>query len=125
MRLVAVLIGLSITQWLSSSQPSHKLVIFTGSDWCPNCKQFDKTILKDSSFIKYTLNHQIQVELVDFPQRTFQSDSLKQVNIKSAEFFKFNGQFPSVYLLDLKDSSVRKIDYNLDSPIEFCKGLTN
>lgn len=125
MKLIAILLSLSLAPWLSMNQPSHKLVIFTGSDWCPNCKQFDKSILKDSSFIKYTLNHQIQVELVDFPQRSFQSDSLKQANIKSADFFNFNGQFPSVYLLNLKDSSVRKIDYNHDSPVEFCKALSN
>jgi hypothetical protein len=125
MKLIAILLSLSLAPWLSIHQPSHKLVIFTGSDWCPNCKQLDKTILNDSVFIKYASDKQIQIEIVDFPQRAIQSDSLKQANVKSAEFFNFNGQFPGIYLLSLKDSSIIKIDYNHESPEAFCKVLAN
>lgn len=108
-----------------SEQPSKKLIVFTGSDWCPNCKQFDQSILKDSGFLKFIRSNKIQLEIVDFPQRTFQSDSVKQDNIKKAEYFDFEGEFPSIYLFNLKDSSVRQIDYNREGPDKFCKSLLN
>ncbi len=45
------------------------LYIFTGSDWCVNCKRMERNILQDTLFIMTMNNHHIRVEFLDFPQK--------------------------------------------------------
>ncbi|MFM6984386.1 MAG: thioredoxin family protein [Chitinophagaceae bacterium] len=125
MKFLTILFCLTFSNSLFLDQPSKKLIVFTGSDWCPNCKQFDQSVLKDSLFLRFIQQNKIQLEIVDFPQRSFQSDSVKQENIKKADYFDFEGEFPSIYLFNLNDSSVRQIDYNRENPEMFCKSLLN
>ena len=107
-----------------TTEPPHKkLIVITGSDWCPNCKRLDKYVLRDSACIKFLQSNHIQLDIVDFPQRASLNDSTRLNNIKTAEFCQFDGAFPGVFLLNMSDSSLRKIDYNNDNSVEFCKAL--
>jgi len=112
-----------MTQGWISDPPQKKLIVITGSDWCPNCKRLDKSVLNDSSFVKFIQSNHILLDIVDFPQRSSQNDSIRSKNSKTAEFCQFDGTFPGIFLLDMADSSLRKIDYNNDNSLEFCKAL--
>lgn len=99
--------------------PSKKLILITGSDWCQNCHYLEKSVLSDSNFLKFTAENHILVEIADFPQRIPMHDSLRTKAAKTADFCRFNGEFPGIYLLDLKDSSLKKIEYNRENTSEF------
>jgi thioredoxin-related protein len=123
MKFLTLTLCLLITQGWISDPPQKKLIVITGSDWCPNCKRLDKSVLKDSGFINFIQSNHIYLDIVDFPQRSSQHDSIRLKNRETAEFCQFDGTFPGVFLLDLSDSSLRKIDYNNDNSLEFCKAL--
>src|ERR1700747_3476552 len=53
------------------------LLDFTGSDWCPWCKKFDKEILSQSQFKDYAKENLVLME-VDFPREKLQSAELKR-----------------------------------------------
>ncbi len=63
------------------------LYIFTGSDWCPNCKALDKNVLSDTAFIRAMADNKVSIEIVDFPQR----------NKITPEQRKHNEAIPIVY----------------------------
>lgn len=119
------LILLSALMALSSfnEPPSKKLILITGSDWCQNCKFFENTVLKDSNFTSFAASNHIQIEIADFPQRFTQTDSVKRKAAKTADFCQFNGEFPGIYLLNCKDSTLKKIEYNRENAVEFTQLL--
>lgn len=74
------------------------LYIFTGSDWCANCKRLEKNIFSDSIFIKTLDSLHISLNFVDFPQRKKQPIETKENNAILSEKFEFNGIFPTLIL---------------------------
>jgi len=119
-----LILFLTLLSFSSLNQPpGKKLILITGSDWCQNCRFLETNVLKDSNFISFSIYNHIQIDIADFPQRISQSDSIKRQAAKTADFCQFNGEFPGVYLLDLKDSSLKKIDYNRENASQFSQML--
>jgi thiol-disulfide isomerase/thioredoxin len=67
---------------LSRAKAEGKSVLFFfhGSDWCPPCVELQKQVLDTPEFFQYARRALVLVD-VDFPQKTTQSDALKQANL--------------------------------------------
>jgi protein disulfide-isomerase len=94
-------------QWLTSlpdaqaqAKKDNKLVFmeFTGSDWCPPCKNLHKTVMESKEFAEYAKKNFVLVEL-DFPRKKEQSAALKKANRELASKFNIEG-YPTVIVLD-------------------------
>ncbi len=73
------------------------LIEFTGSDWCPPCKQMQKEVFATPEFQSYAAKNFISLE-VDFPQRKEQARELAVQNTELAQKFAVEG-FPCILLL--------------------------
>ena len=69
------------------------LYVFTGSDWCADCRRLKKNVLSDSVFIASMERNKIKIEIIDFPQRIKLSPEVVKHNEAVAETFGFQGIF--------------------------------
>lgn len=106
---------------LAESTNKSILMLFSGSDWCPNCIRFEKQILKDPTFQQFS-DSTLLLFIVDFPQRKKQSASLKIENELLAEEFNPQGIFPTL-LLTKPHSKPVYITYEKESATEFLQKL--
>ncbi len=85
---------------LTKAKTENKPVLleFTGSDWCPPCKQLEKEVLGTGEFKKYQSASLIFGKL-DFPRQKQQSDDVKRNNAELAEKFEIKA-FPTLVLLN-------------------------
>ena len=74
------------------------LIVFQGSDWCPNCIRFDEHILQDDAFKTYLKKHKIEIALVDFPQKIKLSKQQQAKNDSIADRYQFDGSFPTILI---------------------------
>jgi thiol-disulfide isomerase/thioredoxin len=90
------------------AKAEKKLVLldFTGSDWCPPCKNLHNTVLVSPEFTKFAKDNLVLVE-VDFPRSKAQSAELKAANRKLSEKFNIEG-YPTVIVLDASGKEVFK-----------------
>jgi thioredoxin-related protein len=105
----------------ASSEPA-KLLIFTGSDWCPNCRRLDKNILRDSTFIHYAKDR-VVLEFVDFPQHKKLDTETIEKNRALAEKYHFQGIYPTILVLDEQGNKKGQIIYRNQRPAEFIDEL--
>lgn len=83
------------------------LALFTGTDWCPACKQFEKDVAHDARFLNYAADKVVLLKL-DFPRHMLQSPELIAQNTALAE--RIGGEeFPRFYLLDAKGEVLGKL----------------
>jgi thiol-disulfide isomerase/thioredoxin len=75
------------------------LIDFTGSDWCPPCKQMHKVVFESAEFTAFASKY-VLVEL-DFPRTKTQTPELKAKNREWQQKYAVNS-FPTVLLLDAK-----------------------
>ena len=73
------------------------LIEFTGSDWCPPCKQMQKEVLSTAEFQSYAAKNFILLE-VDFPRTKEQPHELAAQNMELAQRFEVQG-FPYILVL--------------------------
>ncbi|MBK9330387.1 MAG: thioredoxin family protein [Sphingobacteriales bacterium] len=74
------------------------LIVFSGSDWCKNCIQFEKGIMKDSSFQHFVRENLLLLK-ADFPQKKKLPEKLIRQNELLAERYNPNGIFPLFILV--------------------------
>lgn len=92
-------------------------LIFSGSDWCPNCIRFEKNILVNTSFQTFAKENLIVLR-ADFPQkRKLQKVTIHQ-NEHLAELYNPNGEFPTIIILTPEKSIAGSIEYRNQSPDE-------
>lgn len=82
----------------SAEENKAVLIIFSGSDWCKNCIQFEKGIMKDSSFQQF-IRENVLLLNADFPQKQKLSEKLIQQNEFLAERYNPKGIFPMFVLV--------------------------
>lgn len=92
----------------AQAKAEKKLVLldFTGSDWCPPCKNLHSTVLVSPEFTKFAKDNLVLVE-VDFPRSKPQSAELKAANRKLSEKFNIEG-YPTIIVLDASGKEVFK-----------------
>lgn len=125
----AFLISVSLIGWLgmagsvNQNQEPRTLYLFTGSDWCSNCKIMKSRVLSDSNFYKELNQLNIRVEILDFPRNIKQNDSIINRNKEIAKTVGFQGIFPSMYIYNDKSKENILIEYNGESAIELLEVL--
>ena len=92
----------------AQAKKENKLVFmdFTGSDWCPPCKQLHSTVLTSKEFTTFAKDNLVLV-VVDFPRRKEQSAELKKANQKLQTKFGIEG-YPTVVVLDASGKELSK-----------------
>jgi len=80
------------------ANPNSVLYVFTGSDWCADCRRLEKNILSDSIFLKTMESNNIEIEIIDFPQRKKLTPEVEKHNKSIAEIYNFEGIFPTLIL---------------------------
>lgn len=122
------IVVLSIILWFFSTAfnsistsfpPNSKIYFFTGSDWCSNCKKMHHSLFEDSSFTRQLETMNLSVEIVDFPRKSSQSDSIKTRNAMIAEQLNFTGKFPAIYIRNGNSNEVIEIEYGNENRMEF------
>ena len=97
-----------VDQWKEDAQAALEtakqdnkdlLLLFTGSDWCPPCKQLEEEVLSQQEFQFEASRHFVLVKL-DFPKDTPQADELKAQNNELATRFGVES-YPTVILTDV------------------------
>jgi len=94
------------------------LLYFSGSDWCPNCLRFEKTILHDTLFQNYMKDHLVLLQ-ADFPQRKKQPKELVRQNEELAGRYNPRGVFPAFVLFNPEQSEYKFIQFDRHLPTEF------
>jgi thioredoxin-related protein len=96
----------------AQAKAEKKLVLidFTGSDWCPPCKNLHKTVLTSPEFTAFAKDHLVLVE-IDFPNGKPQSAELKAANKELAKKFEIKG-YPTIIVLDANGKELfKKVGY--------------
>ena len=73
------------------------LMNFTGSDWCPFCKDLSREVFATPEFSNYARTNLVLME-VDFPRKK-RNEQLQKVNEELAAKYKADG-FPTVIVLN-------------------------
>ncbi|HPI12640.1 MAG TPA: thioredoxin family protein [Catalimonadaceae bacterium] len=121
------LILLALSTGFQQKQIGHRfqLFVFEGSDWCTNCRKLERTVLKDTTFLRILHKQQIELIRVDFPQRTNQSESVKQQNQKLADEYGFDGQYPGIVLARTDTFQFSRISFRNQSALELSQEILN
>lgn len=103
---------------MAEHQNKPVLLYFSGSDWCPNCIRFEKTILSDSSFQTFISRNLILLR-ADFPQRLRLPEALARQNETLAGIYNKEGRFPAFVLVKPDRSEFVRIAYTKQHPEDF------
>jgi thioredoxin-related protein len=98
------------------------MLVFSGSDWCIPCIQFNKTILSDSSFLHFAGDNLVLLE-ADFPQRKKIAAPLRMQYDSLAAAFNPDGAFPHVVLLSPEKKLMAAVPVSSQSPSAFISTL--
>lgn len=102
-----------------ADQVGFKLIVFEGSDWCPQCRRLEKEILNDSLFLTQLQTHSVFIERIDFPQRKKLSAATRNYNNSIAEKYAFDGGFPTLILTRTDSFRFHRISYSNQSKEKF------
>ena len=94
------------------------MLVFSGSDWCIPCIQFDKKILADSSFLRFASDNLVVLE-ADFPQRKKIAAPLRIQYDSLAAVYNPDGAFPHVVLLSPEKKLMAHVPVRQQSPSDF------
>ena len=81
------------------SLPNYKMLVFSGSDWCLPCINFDREVLQNQEFKNFRTSYLV-LEIADFPQHKEQDKETVRYNEALAEKYNPQGFFPHVLILD-------------------------
>ena len=94
------------------------LYIFTGSDWCADCRRLEKNVLADSAFTNEMQRNNIDIEIIDFPQRKKLPPETVKRNESIAETYDFKGIFPTL-ILSQSEHNYEVLKYKNQLAFEF------
>jgi thioredoxin-related protein len=99
------------------------LMDFTGSDWCPPCKQLKAKVLDSAAFKEFADKNLVLLEL-DFPNdKKKVSKETQAQNEKLSKEYKITG-YPTIIVLDKNGKEVgREVGYGGDSPADYIKKI--
>ena len=95
------------------------LYVFSGSDWCAPCINLYKKVLNRNEFLQKMDSGNIQLQIIDFPQRTQLSPELLKYNESVSERFGFEGSFPTLVIYSFITRKFKTFDYRNQSAVAF------
>jgi len=98
------------------------LLVFSGSDWCIPCMQFEKRILSDKKFEAYAAQRLIVLK-ADFPQKKKIAPTLKSQYEALADTFNPSGNFPYIVLLSSDKKLLGNLTYESQATADFISEL--
>lgn len=111
------------TAFAQAAQTGKKIMlVFSGSDWCIPCIQFNKKILTDSTFLHFAQDSLVILE-ADFPQRKKIASPLRTQYDSLAAAFNPRGSFPQVVLLSPEKKLMANVPYQQETPAGFISTL--
>ncbi|MEM9823283.1 MAG: thioredoxin fold domain-containing protein [Bacteroidota bacterium] len=108
-----------------TSQVTATLFVFTGSDWCRECKRLKKKVLEDTAFSHAMKAHQIAIELIDFPQRKKLDVKVVERNEWIAEKYNFDGVFPTLVLSAKHNANFQRLYYRNENGEAFSQKIVD
>lgn len=123
--LILTLVLLSGSSYQMGRGYKYVMMIFEGSDWCPNCNRLEKNILNDSGFLNYLKSNRIELIKVDFPQRKKLDKQQTSDNEQLAKRYKFEGIFPTIVLSRTDTLVFEKFYYQNQTIGEFTALIQN
>jgi thioredoxin-related protein len=109
---------------MAQAKAEKKMVLldFTGSDWCPPCKNLHKTVLTSEEFTKFAKENLVLVE-VDFPKSKPQTPELKAANQELSKKYAIRG-YPTIIVLDAEGKELfKKVGYGGTSASDYVAEL--
>lgn len=103
---------------LSAQYDRDILLVFSGSDWCIPCIQFEKKVLSDTAFQNFAAKRLIVLK-ADFPQKRKIPAELKSQYEALAEEYNPNGIFPYIVLMTPDKKLLANISYRNQSVTTF------
>jgi len=98
------------------------LLVFSGSDWCIPCMQFEKRILSDKNFGIFATQRLVVLK-ADFPQKKKIAPSLKSQYEALADVFNPSGNFPYIVLLSPDKKLLGNLTYESQATTDFISEL--
>ena len=91
---------------VAAEQKKPVLLDFTGSDWCPPCKQLKRTVFDTDEFARYARERLVLVEL-DFPRSKQQPSELAAQNQRLQKQYAIEG-YPTLILLSPEGKEIKR-----------------
>jgi len=114
--------GLPAALVQARSQQKPVLLDFTGSDWCPPCRQLNNRVFASPEFKSYADSNLVLVQ-VDFPRSKPQSEELKKSNEALQKQYEVEG-FPTIILLSPEGKILkRETGYGGATAVDFITAL--
>jgi thioredoxin-related protein len=110
-------------EWLTDFSAAKKkakeenkplLMLFTGSDWCPYCIQWEKEAFSKPEFQDYAKKNLVLL-LVDFPEKKKLPKAQLRANEALQDKFKIE-EYPTVVILDSNAKKLGKFNYTEGGP---------
>ena len=109
---------LAKAQTQATAEKKTVLLFFHGSDWCPACLEMQKQVFQSPEFSAYARQTLVLVD-VDFPEKSAQSEALKQANQALKTRFNVGESLPTLVLLDQAgDTIFQEAGYGGGGPAE-------
>jgi len=103
---------------MAEKSDRNVLLVFAGSDWCAACMHFEKAVLSEAEFQRFSGEHLVVLK-ADFPQRKVLTAAQREENNRLAERYNPNGIFPYILLLRPQKTVIASLSYNNQSSAEF------
>jgi thioredoxin-related protein len=109
----AVRVGADEGEWMTDLAAAKKkaktenrqvLLLFTGSDWCPMCKVWDKEVFENAEFLSYAKTN-LALVMVDFPEKRPLPRAQQRANDSLRDKYDPK-EFPEAVLLDSNGKKV-------------------
>jgi thiol-disulfide isomerase/thioredoxin len=98
----------SAAQKLASEHKRRLLVLFTGSDWCPPCMQFEANVAHAPEFLGLANTAFVLVKL-DFPRNTPQDAAVRERNEELRHRYGVNA-YPSLLVISADGTKSAHVD---------------
>ena len=85
------------------------LMLFTGSDWCPPCRNLEETVLSKLEFQQFAEENLVLL-VVDFPRRKKQDAEQKRHNFELQQQYGISG-YPTLVMTDAEGKTLSKFGY--------------
>ena len=101
----------------ATTEQKNIFMVFSGSDWCPNCIRFDKQVLENPDFQSFIKSNLFFLN-ADFPQRKKQPQALIAQNEALAEEYNPKGVFPTLLLIS-PNKKIIPLSYHQETALQF------